>query len=235
MNLKNITMGPEFPLNEYWFAFSHALSPSGDIIAVETFNVKDNDFDILLLSAKDGTVIKNLTKGYTLKYEHIKYEIEPSKGRDIAWSSDGDRIAFFARTGIFLNQDRPASPCFDPKNNELFFTGFEQGIHDIFKLNLDTKKVINLTQDDLYEKALALSPDGSQIAYSIRIGTYDKLFLSPVNNLKEKTQLTFGRGNTITPEFSPDAKTIYFSGDMREAYNIYSVSLDTGELKRCFF
>jgi len=246
----SITMGPEFPLNEYWFAFSHALSPSGDIIAVETFNVKDNDFDILLLSAKDGTVIKNLTKGYTLKYEHIKYEIEPSKGRDIAWSSDGDRIAFFARTGkkhslfiidalsgntlkkIFLNQDRPASPCFDPKNNELFFTAFEQGIHDIFKLNLDTKKVINLTQDDLYEKALALSPDGSQIAYSIRIGTYDKLFLSPVNNLKEKTQLTFGRGNTITPEFSPDAKTIYFSGDMREAYNIYSVSLDTGELKR---
>jgi hypothetical protein len=79
---------------------------------------------------------------------------------------------------------------------------------------------------------VAISPDGEKMAYSIRIDTFDKIFLSPLNDLQDKTQLTFGRGSNITPEFSPDSKELYFSGDMREAYNIYSVSLETGVLKR---
>ena len=246
----SVTMGPEFPMNEYWFAFSHSLSPSGDIIAVVTYNVRDLDLDVLLLSAKDGKVIKNLTKGYTLKYENIKFEIEPSNGRDVTWSTDGDKIAFFARAGqkhalmildaltgktlkkINLQQDQPASPCFSPDNTELYFVAFENGIHDIFKVHLETENVLNLTNDDLYEKAVTISPDGEKMVYSIRIDAFDKIFLSPLNDLQDKTQLTFGRGNNITPEFSPDSQEVYFSGDMREAYNIYSVSLESGEIKR---
>ncbi|MCK4494838.1 MAG: PD40 domain-containing protein, partial [Candidatus Aminicenantes bacterium] len=111
-------------------------------------------------------------------------------------------------------------------------TAFQDGSHDIFKINLTTEKILNLTENDLYEKAPAISPDGKYVAYTIRIDTYDKLFLSPINNLNKKTQLTFGRGNTITPEFSSDSKEIFFSGDMREAFNIYSLNLETNELKR---
>jgi hypothetical protein len=246
----SISIGPEFPLNPYYFAFSHALSPSGDIVAALIANYKDLDFDILLFSTKDGSVIKNITKGYTLKYESIKLEIDPSKGRDIAWSSDGDRIAFFGRAGqkhslfianaitgkiiddIKIQQDQPSAPCFFPGSEEILFTAFQGGIHDIFKLNLETHEVLNLTSNDLFEKAPAISHNGRYMAYTIRMDAYDKLFISPIDNLKKRTQLTFGRGNTITPEFSSDDKEIFFSGDMREAYNIYSLNLDTGELRR---
>ncbi len=246
----SIALGPEFPLNPYYFSLSHAVSPSGDIVAVLTVNVKDGDIDILLFSTKDGSVIKNITKGYTLKYEHIKFEIDPSKGKDISWSSDGDRIAFFGRAGqkhslFILNAltgktlrkinvplDQPSSPCFFAEGEELLFTAFNNGIHDIFKLNLANEKILNLTEDDLFEKAPMISPDGKLVAYTIRLDTYDKLFLSPINNLKKKTQLTFGRGNTISPHFSHDSKELYFSGDMREAFNIYSLNLETGELRR---
>ncbi|MFP4081323.1 MAG: hypothetical protein ACLFVG_01050 [Candidatus Aminicenantes bacterium] len=246
----SLPIGPEFPFNHYYFSFSHSLSPSGDIVAALTANIKEGDLDIILISTQDGSVIKNITKGYTLQYEHIKYEIDPSKGKDLVWSPDGDRIAFFARAGqkhslfmisaltgktlkkIKIPYDQPSSPCFFPDGEEILFTAFHQGIHDIFKINLSTKKTLNLTQDNLFEKAPAVSPDGEYVVYTIRVDTYDKIFFSPVNNLQKKTQLTFGKGNSITPHFSADGKEIFFSSDMRDAFNIYSLNLETGELKR---
>jgi WD40 repeat protein len=246
----SIPLGPEFPLNPYYFSLSHDVAPSGDIVAVLTQNVKDYDIDIVLISTKDGSVVKNITKGYTLKYEYIKFEIDPSKGKDIAWSPDGDRIAFFARVGqkhslfilnvltekilrkIKIPVDQPSSLCFFPQGEELLFTAFHEGFHDIFKINLSTEKILNLTEDDFFEKAPMISPDGTKVAYTIHLDTYDKLFLSPLNDLKKRTQLTFGKGNTISPHFSHDSKELYFSGDMRDAYNIYSLNLETGELTR---
>jgi len=246
----SLPIGPEFPLNPYYFSLSHAVSPSGDIVAALTANIKDGDLDIILISTKDGSVIKNITKGYTLQYEHIKFEIDPSKGSDLTWSSDGDQIAFFARAGqkhslfiisaltgktlrkIKIPFDQPASPCFFPNGEEILFTAFHNGIHDVFKLNLTTEKFLNLTEDDLFEKALALSPDGKYVAYTIRVDIYDKIFLSPVDNFQKKTQLSFGRGNTVNPHFTPDGKELFFSADTRDAFNIYSLNLETGELKR---
>lgn len=246
----SIPIGPEFPMNPYYHASSIALSPSGDIVAAVLANYKDLDYDIILFSTKDGKAIKNITKGYTTKYEFIKFEVDPSKGRDLAWSSDGDRIAFFARAGqrhslflanpltgkivkrIKVKQDQPSSPCFFPNGNELLFTAFEKGIHDIFKINLENGEVLNLTANDLFEKAPTISNDGETVAYTIRLDAYDKLFISPITNLKKRTQLTFGEGNTITPTFSQDDGEIFFAGDQREAHNIYSLDLKTGELKR---
>ncbi|MFW6129102.1 MAG: hypothetical protein ACOC6P_02510 [Candidatus Aminicenantaceae bacterium] len=246
----SLPIGPNYPVNPYFFNYSHTLSPSGEILATITINVKSGESDILLLSVKDGSVIKNITKGYTLKYEYIKSEIFPSKGRDLSWSDDGDTLAIFGRVGekhslILLDSitgktmrkidipfDQPSSPCFFPGGKELLFAAFHDGKHDIFKINLSTEKTKKLTNDDLFEKAPTISPDGKLIAYTIHIGEYDKLFLSPANDLREKTQMTFGDNNSITPCFSPDSKKIYFSGDQRDAYNLYSLELDTGKLVR---
>jgi hypothetical protein len=246
----SISLGPEFPLNPYYFALSHAVSPSGDIVAVLTMNYQAYDIDILLISTKDGSVIKNITSGYTINYEYIRFSARPARGADLAWSNDGDTVAFIGRSGeryalilinpltgnterkIYIPYDQPTSPCFYPDDKELLFTAFDNGIHDIFKVNLETEAFLNLTDDDLFEKAPSISPDGKQLTYTIRLDEYDKLFLSPIDNLKSKIQLTFGSGNTIAPHFSPDSKEVYFSGDIRGAYNIYSVNLETGEQKR---
>lgn len=246
----SIALGPKFPQNPYYFTFSHALSPSGDLIAALTFNMTALDIDLVLVSTKDGSVLKNITRGFTTAYEYIKYEYDPSLGRSLAWSPDGDTIVFFGRDErryslyfldpwrgkvkrkIRIAYDRPAGPCFLPDGQAILFTAFSRGWHDLFRLDLATEEVVNLTRDALFEKAPAVSPDGQLVAYTLRVGTFDKLFLSPIDHLGQKTQLTFGEGNTICPAFSPDSKEVYFSGDVREAINIYSVNLTTGELRR---
>lgn len=246
----SIPLGPSFPLNPYYFALSHSISPSGDIVAVLTMNLKAGEFDILLISTKDGRILKNITQGYTLSYEYIRFNARPPKGRDVSWSPDGDSIAFFGRSGekyalfitnpltgknikkIYIPFDQPTSPSFYPDSNELLFTAFSEGLQDIYKVNLETEEFLKLTEDSFFEKAPTISPDGKHVAYTIRLDEYDKLFISPLDNLKTRIQLTFGEGNTIAPHFSPDSKEIYFSGDARGAYNIYSLSLETGEQKR---
>lgn len=242
-------IGPEYPLNPYYFSFSHALSPSGDIVAILTQSLKDYDLDIVFVSTKDGSVIKNITPGHTTQYENIHFTTDPTIGRYIAWSPDGDKIAFFARAGkghtLFvldvltgktlsknkIPYDQPSSPTFLANNQEVLFTAFLRGTHNIHKIHLETGKILDMTADDLFQKAPTVSPDGKNVAYTIRIDTFDKLFLSPVDDFSKRTQLTFGRGNTVTPSFSSDSKTLFFSGDMRGAFNLYSLDLDNGEQK----
>lgn len=242
-------IGPEYPLNPLYFSFSHALSPSGEIVAILTQNLKDQDLDILFISTRDGSIIKNITRGYTTQYEYIRFETDPTVGGVIAWAPDGDKLAFFGRADrthtlfiidalsgrtthkIRVPYGQPAAPAFLANSKELLFTAFHEGNHDIFKVNLETEKFLNMTSNDLYEKAPSVSPDGKTVAYTIRLDTYDKLFISPVDDFSKRTQLTFGRGNTVTPAFTEDSKTIYFSGDMRGAFNIYSVDLKSGDLK----
>ncbi|MBM3296643.1 MAG: hypothetical protein FJY83_03480 [Candidatus Aminicenantes bacterium] len=243
-------IGPAFPVNPYYFAFSHALSPSGEVVATVTFNALEYDVDILLLSVRDGKVLKNITRGYTTRYEYLKYEIDASLGRMLAWSPDGNTLAFFARDGrrhaLFLVEafsgalvrkyaldiDQPNGPCFSPDGRSLFLTGFLRGVHDIYRLDLEGGGLENLTRDEAYEKAPAVSPDGTKLAFTVRVGEFDKLFLAPLDDLGRRRQLTFGPGHTISPRFAPDGETIYFSGDAREAYNVYSLDLKSGEVLR---
>ncbi len=246
----SITLGPEFPMNPYYFAFSHTLSPSGDIAATITYNAKDEDIDIVLISTKDGRVIKNITKGYTSRYEYIRFEVDPSSGPGLAWSPEGDRIAFFGRHGrryslfiidafkgktlkkFAIPYDQPTAPCFDPDGDKLLFTAFERGHRDIFQIDLKTGEIANLTQDSIFEKAPSLSPDGQWLAFTVREDGYDHIVIAPRNDLNQRRRLTSGQWNAITPVFSPDGQKIYFSGDEREAYNLYVYDLKNSTINR---
>jgi hypothetical protein len=81
-------------------SFSNALSaepsPSGDLIAVVTGNRKDQEADIVLVSGKDGSVIRNLTKGFD-QSNGYEFLITPGGRWNtvpwMTWAPSGDRSA----------------------------------------------------------------------------------------------------------------------------------------------
>ena len=75
-------------------------SPSGDMIAGVVGNRHDQELDIVLISAKDGQVIRNLTQRLRQGSRASSTSRSPGGMRGnmvpwIAWSPVGDRIAYF--------------------------------------------------------------------------------------------------------------------------------------------
>src|SRR6476620_10575729 len=66
-------LAPKRGKTNYVSVVSIEPSPSGDLIAVAAGNRKDQELDIVLLSTKDGKVIRNLTSGFNQNhgYEYI--------------------------------------------------------------------------------------------------------------------------------------------------------------------
>src|SRR4051812_17572270 len=81
-------------------AWSLAPSPSGDLLAAVTVNRKDGELDIVLISTKDGSIVRNLTRGFDkdLGFDHIVFMGERVEMPWMSWSPKGDRLAYFVRT-----------------------------------------------------------------------------------------------------------------------------------------
>ena len=143
-------------------ALSIEPSPSGDLIAVVTVNRKDQELDIVLVSAKDGSVVRNLTP--RLRQGHAASTTSSMPGDRwntmpwMSWSPAGDRLAYFVRTEkdrtlIIQNVltrkieqripmktvDEPESPCFSPDGSTIAFAALRDAVGDIFTVDLETR------------------------------------------------------------------------------------------------
>ena len=225
---KNLAPDPE--KSKFSNALSVEPSPSGDLLAVVTGNRSDREYDIVLLSAKDGSVVRNLTKGFD-QNKGFEY-ITPPGGRFVtvpwmSWSPTGDRLAYFAReeksrtlilenvlTGNIEKRfqmrtvDDPESPDIAPDGRRIAFSALQNGVADIFVLDAESGAITNLTKDSFADYGPTWSPDGSYIIYVARVSGNEKLFRLDIATGK-KTQLTFGTHDDATPQFL-DADTLVF-------------------------
>jgi hypothetical protein len=216
-------------------SFSNALSvepsPSGDLLAVVTGNRRDQEADIVLVSAKDGSVIRNLTKGFD-QDKGFEFIVTPGERWNtvpwLSWSPSGDRLAYFvrnekSRTLIIENVltrnieeridmktvDEPESPDFSPDGRTIAFAALQGGVGDIFTIDLASKQITNVTKDSFGDAAPTWSPDGKYLIYVARVSSNDKLFRVDLDTGK-KTQVTFGTHDDAAPQFL-DADTLLFS------------------------
>ncbi len=260
-------LAPKRGKTPYTVVVSIEPSPSGDLMAVAAGNGKDQELDIVLMSTKDGKVIRNLTNGFN-KDKGYEYIATPGGFRNnavswMSWAPAGDRLAYFARTEKFKtlilqnvvtrhidkrielkSVDAPESPDISPDGREVAFSALRGAIGDIFIVNLDSGQIRNVTNDQFGDYAPTFSPDGKSIIYLARVSGNDKLFKLDLAS-GTKTQITFGTHDDGGAQYM-DADTLVFPSTAVDPnqpldpevarngniYNIWTLSLKTGELKQ---
>jgi len=234
---RNLAPDPErSPFNA---AVSIEPSPSGELIAIASGNRKERELDIVLISAKDGSVIRNLTDGFD-QGKGWEFVVQPG-GRFnqvpwMSWSSSGDRIAYFVRQEksrtlivqnvLNRNVERrvamrmvadPESPDFSPDGRRVAFAALQGGVGDIFVYDLETDELTNVTKDPFGNSGPTWSPDGRSLIYLTRVSGTEKLFRVDLAS-GQKTQITFGTHDDTAAQFLDD-NTLVFS----------STALDPGQ------
>ena len=206
---------------------------------------------LLLLSAKDGEIIKNLTPGYTGSFENIVGLVGEDSliGRNLCWTPDGNHIAFFGRfkkrralilvdvleskvvKRIEVPVDRALFPHIDPTGEYAYFTALRDGISDVWRVNLQTETFENVTKDDFYDKFPTITPDGKWLYYSRRISGFDKIYRLNLDDMTTKEQVTFGTHDDASPIFSDDGKLMFYTSNEDDGiFNVRSLDIETGDI-----
>jgi hypothetical protein len=224
-------LGPNPEKTPYRGVYTAEPSPSGDLLAIFTGNRRDGEGDIILVSRKDGSVVRKLTAGFD-KDKGFEYISTPG-GRWVTvpwltWSATGDRLAYFARTeksrSLIMQDiltgdvkdriemrtvDEPESPDYSPDGKKVVFAALQNGTGDIFVVDLATREITNLTKDNFADSAPTWSPDGQSVVYLARISGNEKLFRLDIPSGR-KTQLTFGTHDDGAAQWL-DENTIVFA------------------------
>ncbi len=226
---RNLAPSPE--KTRYSQAYSIEPSPSGDLLAAMTGNGGDRELDIVLLSTKDGQVVRNLTPGFD-QSRGFEYIVQPGGRWNtvpwMSWSPSGDRLAFFARTEkdrslivedvvtrkivqrFPLNDiDAPESPDFSPDGKTVAFSGMRDGVTDVFTIDVDSKAITNVTKDSFADYAPTWAPDGKSLVVLTRVGGNEKLFRIELPSGK-RSQITFGAHDEAGAQYL-DADTLVFA------------------------
>ena len=218
--------------SRYPVVFNIESSPSGEVIVAVAVNRKDQEVDIVLLSAQTGEIIDNLTEGFD---QSFGFDYIPTPGMRfntvswISWSPDGDRIAYFVRKGkhkslvvqnvltkdverlIDLDPvDEPESPDFSPDGTTVVFSALSAGVGDIFEIDLATEQITNLTNDGFADYAPLYAPAGNDILHLARVSGNNKYFTIDRTD-GSRTQLTFGTHDDAGGQFIDDHTLVFSS------------------------
>jgi TolB protein len=145
-------------------------SPDGSKIALTLS--KDGNPEIYIINASDGSVVRRITNDKAI-------DTSP------AWSPDGGSIAFVSdRNGgpqifvvsanggnarqVSFNGSYNTTPTWSPAKGKhiIAYTTRDGGTYDIVTLDLDTKNMVRITQNEGQNEEPAFSPNGQAIAFA---------------------------------------------------------------------
>ncbi len=233
-----------------YFNEKPTFSPNGELIA---FYSDRSDFtEIYLMNSGDGKVVRSLVKGE----RSGDLESLHSFVSGLSWSYDGKLIAFAAKSGgkdalMIYNVEKGKivkkispgfgsiyNPAFTPDGN-VIMTGVTDGKSDLYHVDVASKSVRKLTDDDWDDKDAAVNHDGTFLAFAsdrpvkqdperrFPFGTYNVFLMNLATGVIVDT-VTFEDGICRYPTWSPDGKKLCYVSNLNGIDNLYVVDLDAG-------
>ena len=232
-----------------------ALSPDGRRIAFlserELFSI-----DLFIADAATGEVLQQVSE--TAVDPHFSsLQFINSAG---TWSPDGRQFAFAVIThgrpalaiydvegGRMLREVRLAdvdeafSPTWSPDGRRIAFSGLTGGLTDLFVVDLESARVERLTNDAFADIQPVWSPDGRSLAfatdrYSANLETLafgsHRLALIDIESRGIRALPSFEDAKNINPQWSGDARTLYFLSDRGGVTNAYRLDVTSGEIRQ---
>lgn len=196
---------------------SPAMSRRGDKLVFKSD--KSDFFDIYLMSAIDGHIIRKLVHGQ--RAGNLE-ELQWLRGPGMSWSPDDKRIVFTAKAGaedaiyivnvksgkiekdIRLKLDGIYNPAWSPDGHEIAFMGLKDSRSDIYSYHLGQKKLRKITDDVFSDAEPSWSPDGKKLVFISDRGHH------PV---------------TVGDDFSPRQLNM-------KNFDIFEIGADGGEITR---
>ncbi|TMQ66673.1 MAG: hypothetical protein E6K79_01775 [Candidatus Eisenbacteria bacterium] len=235
------------------FNVAASVSPSG----LQYVYISDRSMynDVYLASALDGKQSKKLIEGErTGSFETLRFF-----NTAIAWSPDEKKIAIPAKVGgedaIYIVEipsgkivkkfrfglDAIYSPTWSPDGSRFAFVGLKAGRSVLYLADSDGKNLRQQLSGRYAVRDPVWSPDGTQIAYATDEGPgteVGKLIFGPLR--LAVLDVESGKvvvppnqnGTNISPQWSPDGRSLLFVSDRTGIPNIYRIDLATGESVR---
>ncbi|MCP4230456.1 MAG: hypothetical protein GY771_09970 [bacterium] len=200
-------------------------SPDGEKIAFSTaLDIADNRGDIYIMD-KDGYNLNRLTS-FTLDYEPLYTRLD---------------------IPVVIPKKRP---MFSPDGSKIIFvhTEIDNSYSWIYTVNVDGTGLKRVSDEGAFDIDPAISPDGKKIVYTSHRSSKTCGYAPLGNGFKcsdgdvyimntdgsDKERLTDGESNYRYPSFSPDGKTMAYTGKSNVAKNkadIYIMDLITRKVK----
>ena len=220
------------------------------MVAALTGNRAEGEADLVLLSAKDGSVIENLTKGFTGEFENITAErrlrgrplhrlrspaATPSpssraraSGAACTWSPCS-RARSCSRVPVELDQAQ--APCLLPDGRHALFAALKEGVSDIYLRRPRDGRDRRTSPQDAFARrrppGLARRQAGRLHAAHQR--PRQDLRLPARRPARRRPSSPSAPTTTTRPSSPPTATRIYYSStEDDDIYNLRSLDLQTG-------
>jgi len=236
---------------------SPALSADGKYVAFYTTKTNLFGIDLVLADAFTGKILRRLA-GPQSDGHFDQLSFINSSG---TFSPDGARFAFITyskgdnqitivrtSSGKVLQEFRPKNIgaiynlAWSPDGKDLAFTGSKGGVSDLYLMDVAKGTFRQLTNDRYADIQPTFSPDGKTIAFvtdrsdatSFDRLTFGELQLATLDIASGNVtpRVAFKRGNHLNPQYSPDAKNLYFVSDQDGVSDLYRMELESGQIFR---